>query len=144
MENLVFRYCKKEPINSLISEEIMSKIEYLQDSRIDGCPIYKTDDSFVFDKKFLDILNYRNKGYLKTLLREYKIDKLIDNKKHFSLELEFLSFWYANFNDLYLLMPLETSTQSSPFISKHIRAAKLRKIYNKIYLPNLKYRTFTI
>ena len=144
MENLIFRYCKKEPMGLLVSNELMKKIEHLQFSRIDGMPIYKIDDSLLFDKEILNILNYRDKGCLRSLLRKDKINKLFGNDKEFSLELEFLSFWYSNFDDLYLLMPLETSTQSSPLIAKYIRAAKLRKIYNKIYLPNLKYRTFTI
>ena len=103
MQNLTFKYFSLEPISSLVSRELLNKIQYLQNSRIDDLPIFTTTDNLIFEEKIIDILNCQNLHELSMLLRKNKLNKLLKNSES-SLEYEFLDFWYNNYEKLSLLI----------------------------------------
>jgi hypothetical protein len=103
MQNLTFKYFSLEPISSLVSRELLDKIQYLQNSRIDDLPIFATTDELIFEEKIIDILNCQNLHELSLILRKNKLNKLLKNSKP-SLNYEFLDFWYNNYEKLSLLI----------------------------------------
>ena len=104
MENLTFKYFSLEPISSVTSKELLDKIEYVHNSRIDDLPIFTTTDLF-FDEEIINILNYQHLDKLMIILRKNKLNKLIKNIEP-SLEYEFLNFWYINQEKLRLMLPM--------------------------------------
>jgi hypothetical protein len=106
VKNIVFR-CSDISIDlSYFSNDI----EYLCDSRIDNFPIYKTSDNLMFSDYVVDILNTKNKNNLELILRRKKIEKIKKNHKiALPLRYEFLNFWYDNFDDLTIILPMFNS-----------------------------------
>jgi hypothetical protein len=105
MEKITFRYDDRRPIGSLVSKQLMENIEYLQKSRIDGLPIYQTKDNLMFDKYVINILNYKHINELSTILRQNKLDRILNGSEP-TLDYEFLNFWYDNSKNLHVLLPI--------------------------------------
>ena len=105
MKNLTFKYTGITPLDFLISNELMNKINYLQLSRVEQFPLYQTDENFMFNKNIITILNDRNFNLLKLLLRRKKLEKMMNIQKT-TLHYEFLDFWYNNSDDLYLMLQM--------------------------------------
>ena len=140
VKNIVFKCWKNIDMNLT---PFIEHIKYLNDSRIDGTPIYQTDVNLMFSEHIIDILNNRNKSNLELILRKKKIEKIIKNHKiDLSLNYEFLDFWYKNFDDLFIMVVMDD--QQSSFYNRTKRMNKLRYLYNKITIPGYKLKRITI
>ena len=107
MESIVFKYGGKNPVESLMSEELFQKIKFLQTSRIDKFPMYEIDNTIDLNIRMINILNNRQFDELKIVLRKMKIERLINRTKKINdTKMEFLNFWYTNHENLYVMIPL--------------------------------------
>ncbi len=139
MQNLIFKNHNKDIDLSQFSGDT----EYMCESRIDGAPIYKTSDNLMFSDYVIDILNTKNKNNLELILRRKKLEKIIITEEiTLSLRYEFLNFWYDNFDDLTIIIPMEDNTPI--YVHDQMRVAKLRKLYNKFNFPQYKYKRIII
>jgi hypothetical protein len=112
MVSLIFKYENKKPLDFVIPKSLEGYIEFLTHSRISEFPVYRTTNGLEFEKDIRTILNERNINELKIILRRKKIEKII-KKENLSLTLnyEFLDFWYNNYEDLFVLLPMEESVK---------------------------------
>ena len=108
MVSLIFKYANNKSIDFVMPKSLQGYLEFLSNSRIDNYPVFRTTNGLLFKREIRTILNERDKGQLISILRIKKLEKII-KKENLSLTLnyEFLNFWYNNYEDLTVLMPME-------------------------------------
>jgi len=110
MVSLIFKYTNNNSIDFVMPKTLQKHITFLTNSRIDNYSVFRTSDELLFKREIRTLLNERNISELKLILRIKKLEKII-KKENLSLTLnyEFLDFWYNNYEDLFVLMPMEES-----------------------------------
>jgi hypothetical protein len=99
---MVFKYLDNRKIETIISKELFNELLFIGNSQIDNTPIYEFKN--INNIKLENIINTEDINSLKTIIRKYKIIKLL--KKEVKLDYEFLDFWSKNMKNLILLKPI--------------------------------------